>query len=68
VDTVTLSADFQIEIPADVREAMGLRPGQQFHIFRSGECIELVRAREMNEMRGFLRGIDTTIDRESDDE
>jgi AbrB family looped-hinge helix DNA binding protein len=66
METVTLSSKFQIVIPKAVREELGLKPGKKFHVFRYADRVELIPVRPMEEMRGFLRGIDTNIEREPD--
>jgi AbrB family looped-hinge helix DNA binding protein len=63
---VTVSPKFQVVIPREVRESLRLRPGEQLHVFRYGDRIELIPARPAKEMRGFLRGIDTTVERDPD--
>ena len=64
--TVTISPKFQVVIPKAIREELGLLPGQKVQAIVYGERIELIPVRPMQEMRGFLKGIDTTIDREVD--
>jgi AbrB family looped-hinge helix DNA binding protein len=63
---VTLSPKFQVVIPREVRDSLGLQPGEQLQVFRYGDRIELVRVRPIREMRGFLKGIDTTVERDPD--
>ena len=66
--SVTVSPKFQIVIPKEVREQMGLKPGQKLFVLLDGGRIHLVPVRPMMEMRGFVKGIDTRIDREPDRE
>jgi AbrB family looped-hinge helix DNA binding protein len=66
MDTVTLSPKFQVVIPRAVREALELEPGEKLRVVRYGERIELIPVRKLKEMRGFLRGMDTAIDRRRD--
>ncbi len=66
--TVTVSPRFQVVIPRDVREAMGVRPGRKMVVLRYGARIELIPVRPMVEMRGRLRGVDPTIERQPDRE
>lgn len=68
VDTVRLSPKYQVVIPKGVREAMGLRPGQEVAVLRYRGRIELIPLRPVEEMRGFLRGVEATIEREPDRE
>ena len=62
----TVSSKFQIVIPREVREHLKLRPGKKYHVMAYGDRIELVPVRKLKEMRGFLKGINTNIEREED--
>lgn len=66
MDAVTISPKFQIVIPKDIREALGLRPGQKIQAIRYGDRVELVPIVPVRQMRGFLSGIDTDVPREDD--
>ena len=66
MDTVIVSADFQIEIPLSARESLGIQPGQQIQIILYNNRLEFIPVKPMNQMRGFLEGLDTTIRREDD--
>ena len=43
-----------------------MTPGEKFRVIRYSDRVELIPVREMEEMRGFLRGMDTIIEREDD--
>lgn len=62
----TVSSKFQIVIPRTVREPMGIQAGQKLQILRYGNRIELIPFKTAKELRGFLKGIDTTVEREDD--
>lgn len=64
--TVLVSPKFQIVIPKAIREALDIRPGQKVQMIRYQNRIEIIPVREIAEARGFLKGIDTTIEREPD--
>ena len=64
--TVTISPKYQVVIPKSIRESLGLRPGQKVQAIEYNGRIELVPVRPVQQMRGFLSGIDTTIAREDD--
>lgn len=66
VETVTVSPEFQIVIPRSIRESLGLEPGQKLQAIQYETRIELIPLKPIREMRGFLKGIDTTIEREPD--
>jgi len=63
---VTVSPRFQVVIPQEVRVALDLRPGEKLQVFQYDNRIELIPVRPIPEMRGFLRGIDTTVERDPD--
>lgn len=63
---VTVSAEFKVEIPEEIRDSLKIRPGAKLQVFKLGNRIELVPVRPIQEMRGFLKGIDTTLDRDRD--
>ena len=66
MNTVTLSPKFQVVIPQAIREALQLKAGEKMRVLRYGDRVEFIPVRSIQEMRGFLRGIDTTIEREDD--
>jgi AbrB family looped-hinge helix DNA binding protein len=68
MDTVTVSPKFQVVIPLAVRRALGLKPGQKIQVIQYGNRIELIPILPIKKARGFLKGIDTTIERETDRE
>ncbi len=63
---VTISPKFQVVIPKQIREKLRLMPGQKIQTILYDGRIELIPFRTPQEMRGFLSGIDTEIQRESD--
>ena len=67
MQTVTLTSKFQICIPKAVRERLGLKAGQQFVFVTAGETIQLVPRRNIQELRGLLRGADTADVRDRKD-
>lgn len=66
METVTVSPKFQVVIPKPIREQLGLSPGQKVQAIVYGDRIELIPVRSIKEMRGFLKGIATTVEREAD--
>ena len=66
MQTVTVSPKYQVVIPKVVREALRLRPGQKMQVVEYGGRIELIPERDIKELRGFLKGINTEFEREED--
>ena len=61
--TVTISSKYQIVIPKTLRETLHIFPGQKMHVVEYNGRIELIPEREMKDLRGFLKGINTECNR-----
>ena len=66
MEAVKISPKFQVVIPKTIRTALHLVPGQKMQAMAYGNRIELVPELNIADMRGFLKGIDTTIERNDD--
>ncbi len=66
MEIVTVSSDFHIEIPRTVRESLGIQPGQRIQVLLYDNRIEFIPVKPISQMRGFLQGINTTIERDKD--
>ncbi len=66
MDAVTVSTKYQIVIPLAVRKSLGIRPGQKVQVIKYGDRVELIPMKPARQTRGFLKGIDTNIQREPD--
>ncbi|KGK43037.1 AbrB family transcriptional regulator [Nitrincola sp. A-D6] len=63
---VTVSPKYQIVIPKEIRESMGIISGQKLQIMSYQGRIELIPLKPMKDLRGFLNSIDTTVLRDED--
>ena len=63
---VTVSPKFQVVIPRAVREALGIKPGQKVQVVQYDNRVELIPVKPTKQTRGFVKGIDTTVERKSD--
>ena len=63
---VTISPKFQVVIPKEIREKLGLTPGQKVQTIIYEDRIELIPVRPIKKMKGFLKGLDTTVQRDED--
>jgi len=66
MDTVKVSPQFHVVFSRKIRESLGIRPGQRLQVLVYNGRVELIPLRPMKEMRGFLRGIDTKVERDED--
>jgi AbrB family looped-hinge helix DNA binding protein len=64
--SVTVSPKFQVVIPKDIRESMGIFSGQKVQVLTYQNRIELIPLKPMKEMKGFLKGINTDVQRDDD--
>ena len=63
---VTVSPKYQVVIPKEVRESLGIYPGQKIQVLTYQNRIELIPIKPMNKMRGFLKGINPNVVRDKD--
>ena len=63
---VTVSPKYQVVIPKEVRESMGIFSGQKIQVLTYQNRIELIPIKPMKKLKGFLKGIDTEVCRDKD--
>jgi AbrB family looped-hinge helix DNA binding protein len=66
MSTITVSSKYQIVLPARIREALSIKPGEKLHAIEYRGRIELVPVRPTKAARGSLRGISTDVPRDTD--
>ena len=66
MQSVTVSPKYQVVIPKTLREALNIRPGQKMQVVKYAGRIELIPERDIKELRGFIKGINTEFNREGD--
>ena len=66
MQSVTVSPKYQVVIPKTIRETLNIRPGQKMQVIEYAGRIELIPERDIKELRGFLKGINTEFKREKD--
>lgn len=64
--SVTISPKYQVVIPREVRQSMEIKPGSKVQVLLYENRIELIPVKSLRRMRGFLKGIDTTVEGERD--
>ncbi len=64
--TVTISPKFQVVIPREVRESVGLKVGELLQVIQYGDRIELIPVKSIKSIKGMLKGMDTRFSRDND--
>ena len=63
---VTVSPKFQVVIPREVRDELGIEAGQKIQVIAVDGRLEMVPVRSAKSMRGFLKGMNTQLERDRD--
>lgn len=66
MDNVTVSTKYQVVIPKRIRERLGIKPGQKMQMIPYMGRIEMIPVINISEGRGFLEGLDSSIERDED--
>ncbi len=56
MESITLSEDFQVVIPDNIRENLHLQAGQQFICLTENKTIRLIPKNDIQAFRGLLKG------------
>ena len=62
-----ISPKFQIVIPKEIRERLDLKPGQHVAFVERNGLVTMVPQRPLSELRGILKGADTSGYRDETD-
>jgi len=66
MNTVTVSSKYQVVIPKEIRDNVGLKVGTVLEVITYGNRIEFVPIQPMKNLKGIFKGINTDIEREDD--
>jgi len=64
--TVTVSPKYQVVIPKEIRDPLHIMPGEKMQVLQYENRLELIPVKNIRNMRGFVKGIDTTVKRDRD--
>lgn len=64
--TITVSPKFQVVIPKEIRKRLNLKPGQKLQVIQLGDRIEYIILKDIKDARGFLKDMNTDVDRKGD--
>jgi len=66
MNTVTLSQEYQLVFPKEIRETIGIKAGTSFEVIPYNNRIELIPIKPIKNLKGIFKGIDTNIIRDND--
>ena len=66
--TTTISSQYQVVIPREIREKFNLKPGQKIMFIPYNQTLRVVIVPPIEKARGLLKGMDTDVQREEEDE
>jgi len=67
MNVVTVSSKYQVVIPKEIRDSIGLKAGTSLELICYGNRIELVPIQAIQNLKGIFKGINTEINREKVD-
>jgi AbrB family looped-hinge helix DNA binding protein len=67
METTTISTKFQVVIPRKIRDQFHLKAGQKVMFIPYKNSLRMVIVPPIEEGQGFLKGIDTTLERDEED-
>ncbi|MCG6144324.1 AbrB/MazE/SpoVT family DNA-binding domain-containing protein [Leptospira bandrabouensis] len=63
---VTVSPKFQVVIPKEIREQIGVKAGMILEMITFGNRMELIPIEPIKKLKGSLAGMDRKLDRDGD--
>ena len=66
MQSVTVSPKYQVVIPRPVRNNLNLMPGQKMQVLEYKGRVELIPEKDISDLLGFVKGINTKFKREGD--
>ena len=67
MDTATVSKNYQLVIPNEIRKSLNIRPGQKVRFILYKNSIEIIPIVDIKSMWGIYKGIDTNNIRDEED-
>ncbi len=67
MESVTVSTKFQVVIPLRIRQMLHIKSGQKMQVIAYNNRVVMIPVRPIQEARGSLKGMDTTIERDEED-
>jgi len=63
----TISSKYQVVIPREIREQFDIKPGQKVVFIPYKKSLRVVIVPPIEDAHGFLKGIDTDVERDEED-
>ena len=66
MNKVTVSSKFQVVIPKEIREDIGLKTGTVMEVITYGNRIEFIPIQPIKNLKWLFRGLNNGVNREDD--
>lgn len=66
METVTVTPDYQVNIPDSIRQALDIEPGQEIALVEYQGIVRMIPVMPTECARGLLKDVDTYIERKPD--
>jgi len=63
----TIASKYQVVIPREIREQFDIKPGQKVVFIPYKKSLRVVIVPPIEDAHGFLKGIDTDVERDEED-
>lgn len=67
METVTVSSKYQVVIPSRLRESMKIQAGQKMLMIEYDGRLEMIPIIPIRDAYGMFLGLDTTVERDSEE-
>ncbi len=67
MESVKVSSKYQIVIPKSIRKELNIKPSQRLFLINYRGRIELIPEIDMKSLRGALKGVDISFERDEED-
>lgn len=66
MNLISVSPKYQMTIPKEIRKNIDIQPGEKIQVILYKNRIEYIPVKSINNLRGFLKGMNSSLDREED--
>lgn len=54
MSTATITRDYKITLPKELRKAMHIKPGQEFELIPNGSCLQMIPKQSTTKLKSAI--------------